>query len=612
MSSGKSKFNHKFRNAKITTQMIIMFIVAVMLPMFVAGGALITTNITSLTEYHRNLVQSNNDRVRSILYEITSQIHNISGDIAYDKELIDMLSQDYVSEDEFKATFANYDTMDYFITNYTGIDDIRIYIDKKNVPNYKCFYKVTTENRYELWYKEASTQFSVFWESVYLTDSFGNSSWTLALVRRITLNDDSVAVLVMSISDNYLKNRIETTDYSTILSMNDREVFYSSNRDDYGKSELVDIIDPTQLFFTYIGNLAYHGNEYMASISTLKMASSPSSIYVTTISNTAYDNIKTVTYMTLIILLLAIILPGILMGFFIRFFTRQINDLRYEMNKASNENYDLSGFDGSYELNMAYSDLQLMVEKIKDQDEKMYNGKITEQILMNEQQKMEFQMLASQINPHFLYNTLETIRMKAITAGDRETATAIQLLGRSMRYVLDNTGTQYTTIAKEISHIETYLQIQKLRFGDRVNYEFKVDDGLDPDEILILPLLLQPIVENAILHGLEEVESGGMILFHVHRSGDGEDVRIDITDNGCGMDPLELKKMQENLDLGNIDKRYGIGLYNINQRIKLCYGQQYGLTIESIQGKGTTVSATIKIMRKEEKAENDGGDRSGE
>ena len=122
---------------------------------------------------------------------------------------------------------------------------------------------------------------------------------------------------------------------------------------------------------------------------------------------------------------------------------------------------------------------------------------------------MEFQMLASQINPHFLYNTLEMIRMKAITVGDTETATAIKLLGKSMRYVLDNTGIEYTTVVKELSHIETYLQIQKLRFGERVNYEIRSEEDINLNKIKILPLLLQPIVENAILHGLEEVESGG-------------------------------------------------------------------------------------------------------
>lgn len=125
-------------------------------------------------------------------------------------------------------------------------------------------------------------------------------------------------------------------------------------------------------------------------------------------------------------------------------------------------------------------------------------------------------MLASQINPHFLYNTLETLRMKAFTAGDREVATGIKLLGKLLRYVLVNIGTTYTTLANELEHIDTYIKIQKIRFDDRVNYTLAVDDGIDTQEYMLLPLLLQPIVENAVVHGLEGVDGTGYIKIHIY------------------------------------------------------------------------------------------------
>ena len=87
------------------------------------------------------------------------------------------------------------------------------------------------------------------------------------------------------------------------------------------------------------------------------------------------------------------------------------------------------------------------------------------------QQEIEFKMLASQINPHFLYNTLETIRMKALKVGDKEAATAIKLLGKSMRYVLENMGNTLTTLEEELNHVDEYISIQRLRFDDRVQYE---------------------------------------------------------------------------------------------------------------------------------------------
>lgn len=100
---------------------------------------------------------------------------------------------------------------------------------------------------------------------------------------------------------------------------------------------------------------------------------------------------------------------------------------------------------------------------------------------------MEFKMLSSQINPHFLYNTLETIRMRSIKAGNREVANGVKLLGKSMRYVLDNTATASTTLDKELDYIETYLAIQKLRFHDKINYSLKYPLDMDLSTYHILP-----------------------------------------------------------------------------------------------------------------------------
>jgi len=211
---------------------------------------------------------------------------------------------------------------------------------------------------------------------------------------------------------------------------------------------------------------------------------------------------------------------------------------------------------------------------------------------------MEFKMLASQINPHFLYNTLESIRMKAFTAGDKEVATAIKLLGKAMRYVLENTGTTDTTLQAEIDHISTYLQIQKIRFGDRINYQVHIQPELNPEEYRILPLLLQPIVENAIVHGLEGKDSGGMFWFAIYII-DGT-VYVDISDNGCGMDEATLKEVMAKVqDYTRKRRKSSIGLYNINRRIKLNYGEQYGLDIQSTLGEGTMVRVTFPAIKTE-------------
>lgn len=588
----------KYKHAKMKTQLVIMYFSAIFTPILIIGIILIASNANRLTRYHSDLLKANNNRVRSVLYEITSQIHSISGEIVFDEQLVDILSTEYHNEQAFKDAADKITSLNYYQKNYAGVADIEIYTNQEGALDYRFFKTITDEVVMEDWYKTASNQYSIFWDTILKEDTAGNEYQSLALVRKITLYDtEAEAILIIHISDNYLKNRIEDNEDDILLALEDKKVFYSNKRSNEGRKDMLDIVDESDDYFSYEGDMEYNGAMNMTCISTLTMKQSDSKMFIVIISNSAYGSVQQIVIMTSFIIFLALILPAFLMGFFINNFSAQVSKIRDEMHNASQGDYDFMGdYDGCYELTAAYKDLKIMVDMIKEKDAGMFAKEINEQKLLNEQQKMEFQMLASQINPHFLYNTLETIRMKAITAGDTETATAIKLLGKSMRYVLDNTGTEYTTVAKELSHIETYLQIQKLRFGERVNYFFHSEEGLALDKIKILPLLLQPIVENAILHGLEELEEGGRIDVDIYRdAANPNSIIIAIRDNGCGMDAQTLQNMRQNLEKGNTGERYGIGLYNINRRIKLCYGAGCGLSIDSKEGVGTTVTARINI-----------------
>ena len=164
-----------------------------------------------------------------------------------------------------------------------------------------------------------------------------------------------------------------------------------------------------------------------------------------------------------------------------------------------------------------------------------------------------------------------------------------------MRYVLENTTTSFTTLKKELDYIDAYLSIQKLRFHDRVNYSAKIAPELDTADYQILPLLLQPIVENAILHGLEEVEQNGRIILHINQKN--HLLYIDIFDNGCGMTRKEIQDMEQNILSHPKESSKSIGLYNIYQRIQLCYGEEYGLQIKSKKHCGTLITLILPAQK---------------
>lgn len=143
-------------------------------------------------------------------------------------------------------------------------------------------------------------------------------------------------------------------------------------------------------------------------------------------------------------------------------------------------------------------------------------------------------------------------------------------------------------LQKELDHVNNYLAIQKLRFGDGINYEICVTPEVEPQTYPILPLLLQPVVENAVVHGLESISGVGILRICIEKTENGH-MQITVSDNGIGMTAQELTQIRQKLEQSNGTPQSGIALYNIRQRIRLRYGEDYGLTVESTQGEGTTV-----------------------
>ncbi|MCI8968756.1 MAG: sensor histidine kinase [Lachnospiraceae bacterium] len=580
------------RRSGIRRQLYTISALTVFLPVVLIGVFLVGNTYKLLTSYHRDLLESDNLRVRTILFEITTQAYNISEELSFDKDVIAVLRRQYSTEEQFVETVNNCTAaIDNYMYHYTEIERIDIYCDNPDIRAYKQYHGVDGEISGTDWYQRATSQAGIFWQEMASFDEHGNQYWGLCLVRRIPLvYSDYNAVLVIRLSDNYLKTRINSQEYRNSVSVDEGVVFYASDREDYGKPQLIDI-DYSENYFQYAGKKKIKDHTCFVEVSTLRLYQSDSRLYICTINDKSYDNIWSIIQTCLIIILLAIVVPGILIHLFTSYFTRRVSALRHVMHQASNEDYDFKEIvRGDDELSEAFSDLEVMVQRIKEKDALMYRTMLNEQELVNEQQKMEFKMLASQINPHFLYNTLETIRMKAYTAGDREAATAIKLLGKSMRYVLENSGTAFTSLQEELSHIEIYMKIQKLRFGEKFDYAFVIGEGIDVSKCITLPLLLQPVVENAILHGLEERETGGMVTIRIMRAAERREICIEVSDNGCGMKPETLERLRANITTKNPEKKGSIGLYNINQRVKLCYGNMYGMTVDSERDRGTTIT----------------------
>ena len=217
-------------------------------------------------------------------------------------------------------------------------------------------------------------------------------------------------------------------------------------------------------------------------------------------------------------------------------------------------------------------------ERIQTTIEESYEKELKRQI-------SERNQLQEQINPHFLYNALSSISSMALNNNDPETSQAIVYLADFYRISL-NQGKQELTIREELRLLESYMKIQQVRFGDGIELEYDLDESLL--EHKVMKLTLQPIVENSIHHGRRDDSDSFHILIRLYRTEEQSALQktvLEVIDDGIGIPPEKMLELQDSMD----QSVGGYGLKNVNLRIKLQYGQEYGISMESEEGFGTKV-----------------------
>ena len=229
-----------------------------------------------------------------------------------------------------------------------------------------------------------------------------------------------------------------------------------------------------------------------------------------------------------------------------------------------------------------------------------------ETLRMNKRQA-QYLALQNQINPHFLYNTLESIRSEALIAGMDKVADMTEALASFFRYTISKVE-NLVSVEEELHNCEIYFRIQQYRFGSRLNLAIECDPE-DREEIYrcrLPKLTLQPILENSIIHGTECKIGTGHLVIRMERIG--ECLVIQISDDGVGMDVETLRKMNERLEKSgrlladsSSESNGGIALVNVNNRIHLLFGEEYGLHVFSMQGVGTDVEIILPAITDDQK-----------
>jgi two-component system sensor histidine kinase YesM len=287
-------------------------------------------------------------------------------------------------------------------------------------------------------------------------------------------------------------------------------------------------------------------------------------------------------YINVILILLVVFL--ILSVFLSSLIMRPIRKLMSRIELVRKGNYDVKM--PRYNV-LELDQLSEAFNKMTGEIQYLINDVYKKQLLLTES---ELKALQAQINPHFLFNVLDTVLWYARAAKNDEIAKIIAPLGHILRTNITMGSREKIRVNDELQYIEFYMSIQKSRFGERLQTEIRVEDD-DIRDLYIPKLCIQPIVENAIVHGLEEKVSDGILAVNAYRR---ENLLVfEVIDNGVGFNPDDINLDGPETNVNEMKSHTNIGLYNANKRIKLLYGEEYGITLESNIGVGSKVTVIL-------------------
>ena len=447
------------------------------------------------------------------------------------------------------------------------------------------------------WYQAAiNSKDGIALSSSHVQNAISSSyDWVITLSRAVVNQKTGVRDGVFFIDLNYSaisalcnNNKIGNKGYVFILDKNGNIIYHPQQQLMYGGLKTENIKEIMSSKEDYL--VVKEGND--SKLYTMSKSEKTG----WTVVGTAYTSelLKNNTQTQILYLIVAVVLliMGVLISRFIADgITKPVKDLRDSMLKVERGEFETANvaITANNEIGSLSKSFNVMTNRIKElMDEIIYEQR--------QKRKSELKALQSQINPHFLYNTFDSIIWMAEGKKNEEVVLMTSALARLLRQSISNEDEQ-VTIRQEIDYTKSYLIIQKMRYKDKMEFEIDVNPTIY--EVPIIKLVLQPIVENAIYHGLKYKESKGILRIIGYRLG--EKAVIEISDDGVGMSEEVLSHIFDKHKVNN--KSNGVGVYNVHARLQLYYGESYGISYKSNPEGGTTATITIPISGGEDHEE---------
>ena len=596
MQNPISKFRGGASSLKLGQRMILVFALGCFLPLILVYVYMFQSSNRALVAQQIKSGEESLNVQKEILTNDLNMVTELSERIIFDESRMKIVLNTYATETEIYVDNGESKVFDDYVAEYyRDISNISFYMNPDLIRgDENHFKKVTAALQEKDWYKKTMQVVGQPRWSYYSNVQTGQRSLRLT---RALMNGKGKAVGAISIemnpalSEDYIANQSA----HALLVLNGNDVVRANVS--INEREVKELCAGLKQQ-NYNGELVFHG-EQCASAGVVISPRYSSDSY-TLILMQPYGGLTKNAVRTTLLSLIPLVIAAVVMAasFIIlnRWFTHRITALGKAMRhvvERSAEAADGAIGEAHDEIWELYNDLNKMVVNMQQLSDTAANERIEREQLHSRNKDVEFKMLTTQINPHFLYNTLETMRMLAMINHQKDIEDISVMLTKLLRGSLE-AGQELKTLAWEMDKVECYTKIQDYRFGDRIKAVVEYDKSM-AENCMVMPFVVQPFVENAYVHGMEDKDEGGRIVI---RAEIKRDLFLVVEDNGNGMTKEQLEDVTRFLnDFENLDRTH-IGICNVNQRIKLRFGDAYGVTITSAENKGTRVEIRMPLVKR--------------
>lgn len=579
-------------NTKLKHKLLISYVLVVMIPVLIIGIGVTYYFRQQAMDQAIEQARNNVDRIKNQASTFLRVPTDISNLLLFNKELETVVNTEYSSILELTKTYHAFDLFNEYLQQYRELSAIRFFTYNPTLVNNLEFIPVTEQIEDTEWFDQAIHARSIGW--FYVPSTPDNPADALALVRRVHFPEyQSQGVLMVLINRFEINNILSQEPFDTMVVDSQGYIVAAKDISLVGQTfDNLDIEVDLNSQGTGIIDTDVKNEPSKIIVDELLPASSMNGFQIVSVfSNKSIVNDANKISLIGMLFIGLVLLVALVFVYVISFLTtKRMLGLSRQINRvALGDLKVVSNIDGNDEIGQLSRQFNSMVSSIDQLMTQVVETSEQNNRLEIAQKEIKLKMMASQINPHFLFNALESIRMKAHIRGEVEIANIVRLLGKLMRKNLE-IGSGHTTVKAEMEIVQSYLLIQKFRYEDRLDFELRLDKSAD--KTYIPPLIIQPLVENAIVHGLENQEEDVKVEVKIQNL-DEKLLRIGVTDNGVGITKERLAEVLASIAGPDEEEKSRIGLRNVHQRLTLSYGEEHGLNIHSEYGVGTEIYFTV-------------------